>query len=808
MKKLISLNQLKNLLPHLAVVVGFIVVSFAVFYPVLQGKKLIQSDIQQYQGMSRQLQDSRKEGKELYWIDNAFGGMPAYQLGAKYPFDFLTPIHKLFQTLPHPTFLVFLYLLGCYLFLISMRFPMKYAVFGALAYGLSTYLLIIIQVGHNTKAQALGYLPFVLAGVQWIFRKKYFWGFAFSTFAIALQIRANHYQMTYYMLLFLLIFGFVQVLEHYKNTELKDLYTKVGVLAAAGILALGLNATALMATSEYAKFSTRGKSELTLSATGKPVEIRSGLSYDYITEYSYGVFESLNLIIPRIQGGGSGEDLGTSSELYEYLVKEGVSKQQAKGFSENAPTYWGDQPILEAPAYVGVVVVFLALLALFLSWNNNKRWLLFGIILSLTLSWGKNFSFLTQFFIDYVPMYSKFRAVSSIQVILELAFPVLATIGLYEYFQASKKVRNKALIITAFSFLGLGLFLLIIKGFHSFEGISDSYYKQVFGAEIMQQVYYARKAIYTEDINRLFLFVTLTGGTLLAFTYNKLKANVALGIVFLLMLIDLGGISNRYMNRDLFQNKSRSKNAFTMTVSDQAILNDTTRYRVYEAGLRLTGARTSYFHNAIGGYHGAKPRRYQEVFELFTTLQREEILNILNVKYVLYENDEGGLKPLMNPENLGNAWFVENLEITNSPDQTYQKLATIDFAKTAVSESELVKDLPKAYALDSQASIILTNNEPGNLKYKSSSSKDAFIVFSEMHYPEGWIAKIDGVEQPHFNVDYILRGMAVPKGTHSIEFVFDPPVVRLGGSIQWISFLVLMSLMAFGIRNQIKNTIL
>ena len=272
------------------------------------------------------------------------------------------------------------------------------------------------------------------------------------------------------------------------------------------------------------------------------------------------------------------------------------------------------------------------------------------------------------------------------------------------------------------------------------------------------------------------------------------------------MLIDLGGISNRYMNRDLFQNKSRSKNAFAMTVSDQAILDDTTRYRVYEAGLGLTGARTSYFHNAIGGYHGAKPRRYQEVFELFTSLQREEILNILNVKYVLYENEEGEIKPLMNPENLGNAWFVENLETTNSPYQTYQTLTTIYFAKTVLSESEYIKDLPKAYTLDSLASIILTNNKPGNLKYKSSSSEDAFIVFSEMYYPEGWIARIDGLEQPHFNVNYILRGMAVPKGTHSIEFVFDPTVVRLGGTIQWISFLVLTSLMVFGIRKQIKNT--
>ena len=808
MKKLIESIQLNKILPHLAIVFGFVLVSLAVFYPVIQGKKLLQSDIQQYKGMSKQLQDARKEGKELYWIDNAFGGMPTYQLGAKYPFDFLTPIHKIFQLLPHPTFLVFLYLLGCYLFLLAMRVPMKYAVFGALAYGLSTYLLIIIQVGHNTKAQALGYLPFVLAGVQWIFRKKYFWGFAFSTFAIALQIRANHYQMTYYLLLLLLVFGVVQLWQHYITNALVDLSKKVGVLAAAGILALGLNASALMATSEYAKFSTRGKSELTLSATAEPVEIRSGLSYDYITQFSYGIFESLNLIAPRIQGGGSREDLGTSSEVYEYLIKQGASRQQAKGFSENVPTYWGDQPILEAPAYVGVVVVFLALLALFLGWNTHKRWLFFGILLSLTLSWGKNFSFLTQFFIDYVPMYNKFRAVSSIQVLLELAFPVLASLGLYEFFKGTKEVQIEALKKTIFSFLGLAVTLFLVKGMLSFEGASDSYYSQAMGPELMQQIYKARKAVYTEDIVRLLVFVVMAGGILWAYSLKKLKSNAALALVILLLLIDLGGISNRYLNRDLFTTKSRSQTAFSATNADRLILKDTSRYRVYESGLRLAGARTSYFHNAVGGYHGAKPRRYQEVFELFETLQREEILNILNVKYFLYESEEGGLKPLMNPENLGNAWFVESLRHTASPDETYQKLATIDFSKEAVSESLNIKDIPKNYVSDSLATISLTDHKPGYLRYTSQASENSFAVFSEMHYPTGWVATIDGVELPHYNVNYILRGMPIPKGEHLIEFTFDPPVVRLGGRIQWISFLVFMSLFAFGVRAKFKSNTL
>ena len=805
MKKLIDLIQFKNILPHLSALLIFVGISFCVFYPVIEGKKLLQSDIQQYQGMSKQLQDSRQKGVELYWIDNAFGGMPTYQLGAKYPFDFLTPIHKLVQILPHPVFLIFLYFLGCYLFLLSMRIPIKYALFGALAYGLSTYLLIIIQVGHNTKAQALGYLPFVLAGVQWVFRKKYFLGFIFSTFAIAMQIRANHYQMTYYLLLLLLIFGIVQIWTHNKSNLWNEFFKKTGVLLLAAFFALGLNATSLLATSEYTKFSTRGKSELTLSATGETIEPRSGLSYDYITQFSYGIFESLNLIAPRIQGGGSREDLGTSSQIYQYLIKKGAGRKQAKAFSENVPTYWGDQPILEAPAYVGVVVVFFALLALFLGWNSQKRWLFFGILLSLFLSWGKNLPFLTQFFIEYVPFYSKFRAVSSIQVILELAFPVLATIGLVDFFKASREEQVESLKKTIFLFGGLLSVLFLVKGMLSFEGISDSYYRQAMGPELMQQIYKARKSVYTEDLLRVLVFVSIVATILWAYSLQKLKSNTAFVILTLLMLIDLVGISNRYLNRDLFISKSRSKTVFSSTPADRLILKDTNHFRVYEPSMRLAGARTSYFHNALGGYHGAKPRRYEEVFEMFESLQREEILNILNVKYVLFEEEEGGLKSLMNPQTLGNAWFVEKLIKTNSPDSTYQQLATLDFDLSAVSESYGLQNLPNTFSMDSLATIKLIHHEPGYLRYQSNSDQDGFAVFSEMYYPYGWKATIDGVEHPHHNVNYILRGMAVPKGRHLIEFTFDPAVVRVGGKIQLISFLLLMGLIILGSRSQFKN---
>ncbi len=802
MKKLTDSIRFKEILPHLLILFGFVIISLALFYPVLSGKKLIQSDIQQYKGMSKQLKESRENGKELYWIDNAFGGMPTYQLGAKYPFDFLTPIHRLFQSLPHPTFLVFLYFLGCYVLLLSMRIPIKYAVVGALAYGLSTYLLIIIQVGHNTKAQALGYLPFVLAGVQLIFRGKYFWGFALSTLAIGLQIRANHYQMTYYLLLLLLIFGLVQFWVYYKKGTLIDLFKKAGIFIAAGILALGLNATALLTTSEYTKFSTRGKSELTLSVTGEPLESRTGLSYDYITEYSYGIFESLSLIAPRIQGGGSRENLGTTSKAYEYLIKQGVSHGQAKEFSHNVPTYWGNQPILEAPAYVGIIVIFLALLSLFLGWSSQKRWLFFGIILSLALSWGKNFSFLTQLFIDYVPFYSKFRAVSSIQVILEFAFPVLAVLGLYEFFEVKKKERIKALKNTTLCFAILGVILFLVKSILPFESNMDSYYSQVFGPELMQQIYKDRKSVYSQDVWRLLLYVGAISIILWLYLKEKFKANWALGLIFLLLIIDLGSISNRYLNRDLFTSKSRANVPFIATKADLAIQRDTSHYRVYEPALRLAGARTSYFHNAVGGYHGAKPRRYEEIFDLFEQTRREEILNILNVKYILYESEEG-VKPLLNPEALGNAWFTQELIHTESPDETYQMMSTIDFSKQTVTEDTSAKELKTMYSLDTLAKLILVKKSPDFLRYESNSSNDGFAIFSEIYYPSGWEAYIDGVQHRHFNVNYILRGMSIPKGEHIIEFKFNPPLISVGSKIQLTAFCVFLGLLVLGIKKRL-----
>ena len=394
--------------------------------------------------MSRQIEEYREtNNQEIYWIDNAFGGMPTYQLGARYPYDFLTPIHKLFQLIPQPAEILFLYLLSAYLFLLIIKMPIPIAVFGAFAYGLSTYLLIILQVGHNTKAQALAYMPLVIGGMYMILHDQRFRGFLLTVFALSMQIRANHYQMTYYMLLLMLVIGIVYAISALKTKTHKNFLRQFSLLVLAGILALGLNAPPLLATSEYSKFSTRGKSELNQNPDGSIKQNTGGLSTDYITQFSYGIFESFNLLAPRIQGGGSSEDLGEGSQLYDFLIQNGLPRSQAKSFVSNVPTYWGSQPILEAPAYVGVTVIFMAFLALYIVKGRLRNGLLGGIILSLLLSWGKNLPLMTQLFIDYFPLYNKFRAVSSIQVILEFCFPVLACLGLYHLFQKPERSMFK-----------------------------------------------------------------------------------------------------------------------------------------------------------------------------------------------------------------------------------------------------------------------------------------------------------------------------------------------------------------------------
>jgi hypothetical protein len=751
------MKNLKELYPHLLVLVGFVLVALIYFYPVLQGNKIFQSDIVQYTGMAKEQNDFRKEtNAEPYWTNSAFGGMPTYQLGAKYPNDVIGMFDDALRFLPRPADYLFLYFLGFYILLLVLKVDPLKAFFGALAFGLSTYLIIILGVGHNAKAHAIAYMPMVVAGVLLVFQRKYIIGGLLTMVAAALEINANHFQMTYYLLLLLVIIALFYIAIAVKNKEFKELGKIIGVFAIAAILAIGANATNLMATSEYAKFSTRNNSELTFNPDGSPKTDKNAMSYDYITEYSYGVAESFNLIAPGLFGGSINENLGIDSETYQNFVAQGYPADQVQGFVEHAPAYWGNQPIVAAPAYIGVVVFFFFVMAFFVEKRNIKYLFLAGAIFSLLLSWGKNFSFLTDFFINYIPFYNKFRAVSSIQVILELCVPALAIIGLYQFFKQDDKTKWKALWKSGAITFGLLVILFLIKGMFNFSAANDAMYAQAYGDDFIRTLKIDRAALYTSDVLRSMLFVGLTFGVLFLCVKKLIKEATTIIIVGLLMVFDLFMVDKRYVNNnpDQFKSAREVDMPFEPTEADQIILADTTHFRVFEVEGGMSNARTSYFHKSIGGYHAAKPRRMQQLFDYQIAKNNVRVLNMLNVKYVIQSDENGQKLALVNPAANGNAWFVEKVKFVSSANEEMKALDNLDTKKivvvnTLINEGQDFKG-SESIAKDSTSSIQLTSHKPNQLKYVSNNTSAGFAVFSEMYYQNGWKATLDGKETEIF----------------------------------------------------------
>lgn len=797
------MKDFKKFLPHVLVILGFICVSLAYFSPVLSGKALLQSDIVQYTGMAKEQIDFRANfNEEPYWTNSAFGGMPTYQLGAQYPHSYIKKLDQAIRFLPRPADYLFVYFLGFYILMISMRIRALYAFFGALAFGFSTYLIIILGVGHNAKAHAIAYMPMVLAGVLLVFRKNYTVGGLLTLFAVALEINANHFQMTFYLLLLLLVVGLYYAVGYIKQKDFKGLAIAAAILISCGVLALGANATNLMATSEYTEFSTRSTSDLTLDPNGEPKTSTNAMSYDYITEYSYGIFESFNLLVPRLTGGANNESVGTNSSLYQFVTALGASPTEANNFASNAPTYWGDQPIVAAPAYIGAVVLFLFVLACFVEKRKVKYIFITGAILSLVLSWGKNFPIVTDLFIEYFPLYNKFRAVSSIQVLLELCVPALAILGLYSFMSTDNEKRLQSLKYAAYITLGTLLFLFIGKSALSFTGLNDGYYQSMYGEigpKFIEALIEDRKSMYVSDVIRSFVLVGLVLGVLWFYLKDKLKASVAVVVIGVLMVGDLVLVDRTYVNDANFRSVSEVKTPFQPTEADKQILNDPTHFRVFEVQGALSSARSSFFHNSLGGYHAAKPKRMQELFDYQLSQNNMEIFNMMNVKYVIQKDEQQRDIPLSNEEANGNAWFVSQVLKVAHADDEMKMLKGFDSKEQAVFNTTdfTAISLKEAYAVDSLAHISLTEYKPNYLKYESENAEDGLAVFSEVYYPYGWFVYVDGVEVSHFRVDYVLRGIEVPKGKHTIEFRFEPTVVKKGSTLALISS-VLMALAAIG----------
>lgn len=794
------MKKLQSIYPHLLALVGFVLVSLIYFYPVLQRKQIFQSDIAQYTGMAKEQIDFRAAtDTEPYWTNSAFGGMPTYQLGAKYPHDYIGALDDVLRFLPRPADYLFLYFLGFYGLLLVLKIDPLKAFFGAIAFGFSTYLIIILGVGHNSKAHAIGYMPLVIAGFLMVFQKRFIWGGLLTLFATALEINANHFQMTYYLLIFLLLLVGYFTYQFIKEKDFKGLGFAFGSLAVAGIFAIGANATNLLATTEYTKFSTRGKGELTFSADGSKLTENTALSRDYITEYSYGIAESFNLVAPRLFGGSNNETLGTESSMYQFMISQGVPATQAEDYVQGMPTYWGDQPIVAAPAYIGAVVFFLAFLALLIDKRKIKYVFFGGAMIALVLSWGKNLPTVTNFFIDYIPLYDKFRAVSSIQVLLELCFPVLAVMGLQSFFQLDQIQQKKALLQSTLFGVGVMLILFLFKGTFNFSAASDDYFIKNYGPAFVDALKSDRKTMYSADLLRSAFFILIVAGALWLYIKNKFVQNTTIILIGLVMIFDLFLVDKKYVSAKDFVSKREIEVPFQATPVDLQILQDSSNYRVFEINGNLSSARASFFHKSIGGYHAAKPRRMQQLFDYQIAKNNLEPLNFLNVKYLIQTDKEGKEFPIANPEANGNAWFVNQIQLVRTADEEMKAIEKLDSKKVAVINSKEFKIRKTAFVKDSLASITLDLYQPNHLKYTSTNTSDGLVVFSEMYYNNGWNAYVDGNKGEHLRANYVLRALPIPAGKHTIEFKFEPEVVKTGSTIALLSSIGMVLLLAAGI---------
>lgn len=801
--------NIKKILPYGIAIFVFLLASTAYFNPVLKGKQIAQSDITQFRGMVKEINDYRAENnKEPYWTSASFSGMPAYQISAYYPNDFVRSVDKALRFLPRPADYTFIYFLSFFVLMMAMKVEWRLAVFGSLAFGFSTYLIIIFIPGHNAKALAIGYMPLVLAGFIWVYQKRYLLGFIVTAFAMALEMYANHVQMTYYLGFCLLIFGIVHGIEAIKNKQTADFIKQSVIVLFAVFIGLGMNAPRLMATKEYAEFSTRGKSDLTINPDGTQKEVSSsGLDKDYITQYSYAKLETFNLLIPRYMGGGTVEELGEDSELYQ-LIASKFGKKGADYFTEQALTYWGDQPIVEAPAYIGAVIFFLFFIGFFLLKGPIRNWLFAATVFSIVLSWGRNFEILTNFFIDYVPLYNKFRAVSSIQVIAELCVPILGILGLKALFslEITSAEKKAALQKAVYTVGGLIIGGFLLAHFSStFEGLRDSTYtnleKQYQITGVLDAIIADRKSMLLNDSIRSLILVALTFGLLWYKNLGKLKSELLIVGLVVLTLFDQIGVNLRYVNADDFSPARKVEKPFQASAIDKEILKDKSHFRVANLTLSpLEDGTTSYFHQSIGGYHAAKMGRYKELFDYQVARNNIEVLHMLNAKYLIVPDDKGNPQLQLNDKANGNAWFIQNLKQVTSANAEMISLDSIQSKSEAVIDvSEIETELPSSYAVDSTATIQLVKNNLTELSYVSKSTTDQFVVFSEIFYADGWNAYLNGKLVPHYRVNYVLRGMPVPAGDNQIEFKFEPKVIQQGSLISLVSYGLLILLLIFGI---------
>lgn len=795
---------LKKSLPYAGAIVLFIVLTMTYLNPLLEGKRLRQSDIMQFKGMSKEILDYREQtGEEALWTNSMFGGMPAYQISVLYTKNLSYYLHKIFTlNLPHPADIVFLYFVGFFVLLLVLGLSPWAAAAGAIAFAFSSYHFIIIDAGHNTKAIAIAYMAPVLAGIIVTLRGRLLWGGIFTAIALGLQLQANHLQITYYLAIFVVIYGIFEL--YYTLIEKRTtLFLKaMATLVVAALLAVGMNFTNFITTLEYTPYTMRGPSELKTDEANHT----GGLDKDYITAWSYGKAETLSLLIPNVKGGATGA-LGNNEAAMEKVsqFKNEVAQQNH---------YWGDQPFTSGPVYVGAIVMLLFFTGLFLIQHRYKWVILTAVLLSIFLAWGRNMMWFTDIFLTILPGYNKFRAVSMTLVIAEFAIPLLAMLAFKEILDKPDALRQKRLPLL----IGLGvtagitlILALIPTAFFNFlsqmeaEGLNaQKISNPEFASQIdifISNLETARVAIFRADAWRSLLFVLAAGLAGWLFVTKKINKTVFISIFIVLLLLDLWPINKRYLNNENFVAKRQIERPFNPTQADQQILADTDPYfRVYNRTVNtFNDATTSYFHKSIGGYHGAKLQRYQDIIDNHLSKNNMAVINMLNTKYVIVPDENRQPQARLNPDALGNAWFVQEIKWVDSPRAEIDALGQFDPSATAVVDKKFkdVKEIEN-FAFDSLASITLVSYKPNELVFKSQSQQAGLAVFSDIYYDKGWNAYINGEKMPHFRANYILRAMRIPQGNNEIVFRFDPRSYRIGESISLISSLLVLLAIAAG----------
>ena len=781
--------QFSKAKPHIIIIVLFALISFAYFSPIIEGKRIDGHDVKTWIGMSKEISDFRdSSGNEALWTNSMFSGMPAYQISVKYSSNLVRYIDKVISLgFPRPANLLFLYLLGFYLLLLSLKVDYRVAAVGAIAYAFSSYFFIIIQAGHMTKAHAIAYLPMVVASVIYTYRGKLLLGGTLTALTVALELYSNHLQITYYLVFILIFIGLYQLFQDYKSQNLPSFFKRSAVLILAALLATGTCFTRLKTTMDYGKDSTRGKSELTSNIENKT----KGLDKDYATQWSYGIAETMTLLIPNFHGGASQGELSTNSETYNALKRS----PNAKKIIKSLPLYWGDQPIVSGPTYAGAIVIFLFLLSLFLLKGRFKYWILSLTVLSIFLAWGKNFMPLTELFLDFFPGYNKFRAVSMILIVAEFTLPLLAFLALNNFIfsDADKLSKQKSLKNAFFITSSITLlFALVPNIFFDFVGFNDSMLaSNGWPVEALQS---DRASMLSNDAWRSFFFILLAFLSLFFFLKHKVSSNNVILIFAVLLLFDMWTINKRYLNDSHFIRSSKVKIPYKASQADNFILSDNDpNFRVFNQSVStFNDASTSYFHKSIGGYHGAKLKRYQELIDSHISKGNMQVLNMLNTKYFILQNG----KVNRNPNVLGNAWFIKDTKIVENADAEILALNNFDASSIAIIDKRF-KSLIKEFSSDSLSSIKLDEYQPNYLKYSSSSKENQIAVFSEVYYDKGWNSYIDGELVSHFRANYILRAMNIPKGNHTIEFRFEPEIFKIGERISLASSILLIFSLIF-----------